>query len=530
MQFRGLKALVLSALLGLTGVTHATALTLTSEDGRLKIDGELLSFDGENYVVRTGIGDVVVNAARVTCVSSDCPVLEALPITFTGVEELADSLLPALLEGYSFELDADMLLTASIAKGNEVILTKQDGERLAEITLVNQNTAESINALANGNASFALVTRRISEKEAQVVAASGQGDLRGPKNESVVALDGIVVVTHRDNPIGALSQSEISDIFTGKITNWLELGGSDAAINLYVRGPQTGTGASFANLMMTGGAKNFAPKSKIMESDASLSDAVASDFSGIGFTRYSAERNARAVAVRGSCGILTAANAFTIKTEEYPYSQRIYAYLPENRLSSSVREFQEYLETDAAQAVIADMGYVDQAFSEIPINAQGMRFATAVLSSETTKEGAIALKNMISELVAAERLSLTLRYKNGSSEPDDRAESDMMRLANLVTKGRFQNKEIVFVGFSDSYGDNASNLALSKKRADAAEEKFAALLGPEVAKFVKSDALGFGELSPLGCDDTQAGREINRRVEVWVRDISHNADFIFRAN
>ena len=508
----------------------ATAATLTSADGRINLDGQIKSYDGTTYVIQSGIGEVVLDAAGITCSGHDCPGASSKPITLAGVGNLADTLIPALLEGYSFSLDADMLVTADAARGTEIVISKQDGTQFAEVSVIGADSTSSFEALATGSTDLALVTREITDSEAQLIAATGQGDLKATTKAQIAAFDGIVVVTHRSNPIGSLSQAEIADVFSGKITNWLELGGADNPINLYIRGPGTGTGQAFTGLIMSEKGRNFPPKAKIMGSDTSLSDAVAADPSGIGFTSFSAERNARAIPIRGECGILTPANQFTIKTEEYPYVRRIYSYLPQRLLPWTLPAFQSYLLSDDAQEVIAQAGYVDQAVSDISMNEQGLRFATAVLSSETTEEGATALKSLMTELITANRLSMTFRFNPGSAEPDTRAESDLARLAGLMADGSFPNKELLFVGFSDSHGDNAANLELSQKRSDVARDMFLNILPEDKRPEIKVTALGYGELAPLACDDTDIGRQVNRRVEVWVRDITYKAEYMFRAD
>ncbi len=504
--------------------------TLKSADGSIQMSGELLAFDGSQYVLLTNIGQVVIEANGISCSGSDCPAVDGPLLTFAASETLADTLLPALLDGYSFALDAEALITSHPGSGTQVVLDHLEGQRLAEIHLNRAETSTAFEALASGQANLAFVSREISSAEAQLVAATGQGDLSSEDLSTIVALDGIVIVTHRDNAIQSLTEAEIAGIFAGRITNWLELGGQDAEIALYTRHPASGTGQAFANMIMAPNNLNIAPVAKLMQSDASIADVVASDESGIGFTTFSNLRNAHAVALRGACGIQTAANAFTIKTEEYPYTNRIYSYLPPKSHPAILTGFQTYLQSDDAQDTIRLAGFVDQAISVIPVNDQGLRFATAVLASESADDGLAELQSMVSQLLAAARLSVTFRFRKGSSEPDDRAQSDLVRLAQQISDGRFAGKELLFVGFSDSYGDAAGNKALSLRRAEAVRDTLLAQLPEDVAANTVIEAQGYGELSPLGCDTNEAGRQINRRVEVWLRDPSLETGLIFKAD
>ncbi|MEM7616210.1 MAG: OmpA family protein, partial [Pseudomonadota bacterium] len=78
-------------------------------------------------------------------------------------------------------------------------------------------------------------------------------------------------------------------------------------------------------------------------------------------------------------------------------------------------------------------------------------------------------------------------------------------------------REVMFVGFTDSDGPFSANVALSVGRAETA---LANLLNhPEAGRLtgLRARAIGYGELSPVACNEDFKGRQRNRRVEVWVR-------------
>lgn len=67
---------------------------------------------------------------------------------------------------------------------------------------------------------------------------------------TVIAYDGIAVIVNDDNAVADLSRQQIVDIFAGRITNWKEVGGSDAAIDVYQREAASGTRTAFNDLLM----------------------------------------------------------------------------------------------------------------------------------------------------------------------------------------------------------------------------------------------------------------------------------------
>ena len=84
-----------------------------------------------------------------------------------------------------------------------------------------------------GNASRAL---KDGEKESGAV-------------ENIVAIDGIAVITHTSNTVSDLTSQQLTDIYTGKITNWVDLGGADEAIVVLGREAGSGTRGAFEELL-----------------------------------------------------------------------------------------------------------------------------------------------------------------------------------------------------------------------------------------------------------------------------------------
>ena len=83
--------------------------------------------------------------------------------------------------------------------------------------------------------------------------------------------------------------------------------------------------------------------------------------------------------------------------------------------------------------------------------------------------------------------------------------------------GEYDGRELVFVGFSDAQGEANANLEIAYDRAEAVR---AAVLKAAEAADLRRLELGveaFGEAMPMACDDTVWGRQVNRRVEVWLR-------------
>jgi phosphate transport system substrate-binding protein len=115
------------------------------------------------------------------------------------------------------------------------------------------------------------------------------------------------------------------------------------------------------------------------------------------------------------------------------------------------------------------------------------------------------------EVRGAGRLSVNLHFRAGTSKLDDDALGDLNRLAELLANPIYQQRELLVFGFSDSAGTARQNVALSRDRAKAIAEQL------QIRGLKPSFVSGFGKHLPIASNETEQGRENNRRVEIWLR-------------
>lgn len=511
--------LSLSALCASVPMASAQDITLSSREGSFVIKGDLLDFDGSQFKIMSTIGEIVLDASMVICSGKACPQqnISMTDFAISGSTSLNSRVIPALLEDFVSTSGAQ--LTSSNRDGSLTTMSVVAGDGSAgNISLKLGGSTSGLGDLLESRANLAVTTRLARNPEERAFSRAGLGNLRDAENENIFALDALVFVTSARNPVRSISEADLAKVFAGEITNWSELGGPDAQINVYVRPENTGTGALFSQLIMRPQRLRVAANGRAVDSDAEMATAMASDLYGIGFTTFSNAGDARVLALKGTCGIQTPANVFTIKTEEYPYSQRLFMYRSEANTPDVVGRFIDYIRSPDSQEPILKSGYVDLGVSEVGVNDQGLRFAASVLPSDEEFE-LDAYRDMVNEFISAYRASITFRFEQGSSGLDSRGRADIRRLAELVTEGDFVGKEIMLIGFTDSVGPGNLNASLSVSRAEQVKEELLKALPDEVKQNLQVQTLGYGELSPLGCNDSLNGRQINRRVEVWTRDI-----------
>lgn len=247
-----------------------------------------------------------------------------------------------------------------------------------------------------------------------------------------------------------------------------------------------------------------------------LTQAVTEDPFAIGISSYSETGNADVLVLTGTCGFSLRAGRVTIKTEDYPLTAPMFLYIPARRLPQLAREFLTFTRSPSAQIVIRRAGFVDQAPEELSINQQGDRFANAI-SLIGTEIVLADLKRLVTVLSPMKRLSTSFRFRAGSSALDAQSLSNVQQLARAIETGVYDERSVTFVGFSDGQGPADGNKRIALRRANTV---LAAV--KKAAETVDLDTLNisveaFGEALPMACDDSAWGRQVNRRVEVWVR-------------
>jgi len=137
-------------------------------------------------------------------------------------------------------------------------------------------------SLISGTCDIAMSSRNIKQKEID------QAKLKGINpNEIKVALDGIAVVVNPKNPVDKLTLEQLAGIFSGKITNWKEVGGKDEQIVVLSREVNSGTHVYFKEHVLRKNDPNskeeFSPKALMLSSSQAIADEVAGNQSAVGY-------------------------------------------------------------------------------------------------------------------------------------------------------------------------------------------------------------------------------------------------------
>lgn len=518
---RLLRAAALAVLFTIAMLAPAAAqdVTLTSSDGKVSVNGTLLSYDGEFFRIKTVYGALTLDGTGVTCAGVGCPNLETYVAEFSvaGARVLGESLMPALVE--MFAEQSGMLVQRLVRDDlnySYVLRLRDSGQDVVRIAFRISNSDDGFAALLAGDTDMVLSTREITQAEAKAAYRAGLGDMKRAARSRIMALDGLVPVVASGTPVDTISLADLAAVFAGKITNWQDIGGPNAPIYLHMLVPDAGFAQQFEADVMTPKNLVLSDLARRHATAAEVVDAVAADPFAIGISRFSELGNAKMLALRGNCGMAFSASPRALKTKDYPLATPLFLYTPMRRFPKVARAFLTFLRSPASQRAVRHVGFVDQDVSRIGIEDQGKRFANAIAAAGDEIKLA-ELQRMVEALRPASRLSTTFRFNAGSSSLDAQSRSNVVLLARLLEAGTYEGRELIFVGFSDGKGDAAVNRKIAARRAKAvrAAVRLAATTMKPAQMSLSVEA--FGEALPMACDDSDWGRQVNRRVEVWVQ-------------
>lgn len=492
----------------------AQDVTLSARDGGLSVSGSLLSFDGEFYRVDSEFGELTLDGTGVTCSGPGCPNLEdyVAKLTIAGDAVIGSTLMPMLLESYATQQGLSLRWIVSDDRNFHYVLwDTESGTPQAEFSFHLGSTSQGFADLFTDQADIIMAVREVSSVELAMASEAGLSGLKSAARGRVVALDGLVALVSAGTTVKGVSVAQLAAIRAGEITNWATLGGTDAPIILHALSNRHGIEQAASALLGTVGPVAVTRHQSI----ESLSDAVARDPYALGIGTSASIGNAVMLPLVGACGRGFAADATSLKAEDYPLPLPLFLYTPPRRLPKIARGFLRYIRSAEAQTLVRQVGFVDQSTEEQPLWAQGNRLAAAIKAAGPETDLA-DLQKLVTTLEPLNRLSLSFRFEPGSSLLDAQSRSNVLLLAEALEEGDYDGRRLVFAGFSDGEGAAGANVRIAETRAKRVRDSVRRAATAWLEADTPLETAAFGEAMPMACDDSDWGRRINRRVEVWV--------------
>jgi len=230
------------------------------------------------------------------------------------------------------------------------------------ISVTGGGSGTGIAALINGTVDIANASRAMKPEEVERARANGIKPV-----EHIVADDAIAVVVNPTNPISALTIDQLSDIFTGKITRWREVGGEDRPIVLLSRESNSGTHIYFLENVIRKGEKDnagdaaryFSPDTLLMPSSEGISVEVrqnpnAIGYDGLGYVTPD-QKTIRVARRAGEPYILPSIE--TVTEGSYPIARSLYMYTS-GQPTGIIREYLDWITSAEGQEIVEELGFV----------------------------------------------------------------------------------------------------------------------------------------------------------------------------
>ena len=216
------------------------------------------------------------------------------------------------------------------------------------ITVSESGSGNGAKSLINGVCDIATMSRFMKENEFKAAVEKGVVPVA-----HVAAMDGIAVIVNPRNPVKALTTDEVRDIYTGKVTNWNELGGPDRKIVKISRDTNSGTYETFEKLVMR--KERIVADTEYVGSNGTVRQRVQTTPAAIGYLGFAfADRTVKALAING-----VAPSRETIAAGTYPIARPLYMFTdgyPEP--GTHLHAFVTLHLTEKGEQIVEGVGYV----------------------------------------------------------------------------------------------------------------------------------------------------------------------------
>jgi phosphate transport system substrate-binding protein len=453
-------------------------ITLISKSGGLTISGKLLAFDGQAYQVETDLGRITISNSDLTCQGQGCPAakdrLDAFSLIAT--DRIPRETLMEFLESY--------------AKEAKKLLVKKGPSRKPR-TVELSHPSEGLESI-------------VSFKSDDInlgFSANGSG--------SPVGYGTVQIISSAPALQNRIDVETLRKIWQGGITNWKQLGGADQAIRLILPIYANDLFESLSRFDADIRTDNVTADVEYFLSSEAIIEAVSQSTDSIGLI-YESQASELTVALDMGCNIISIPSDFAIQSMEYPLSYQVTMNSDNGYTPRTAQELQSYTHTTSAQSVFAKVGLLPLVGLHIDSSYLGKRFSDAIMAADTDV-GLTALQEFTLFANSATRIAPTLYFAPNGRDLDGRSAKLIQSLTSHLKLPKYENSEILAVGFSDSKGGANANQAVSLGRARTIQSLLA-------TQDVSVDAYGFGEVAPIGCNETDRGRTKNRRVEFWIKN------------
>ena len=210
--------------------------------------------------------------------------------------------------------------------------------------------------LIDGNADIILVSSKPSPDEQAHADAAGVTLIQTP-----IALDAFVFIVNEANPVKSLTTEQIRKIYTGEITHWSEVGGTDSEIAVFTRPRNSGSEETLRSLVMGDQEPADFPESAQVQGMGAVFPEIQRSADGICYT-FNNYKEMLAQIPEGIASKIAVDGVYpdraTIANRTYPFTTEVYAVIRSDLdRGSTAWKLYEWLQTRSAKAVLEECGF-----------------------------------------------------------------------------------------------------------------------------------------------------------------------------
>jgi phosphate transport system substrate-binding protein len=226
------------------------------------------------------------------------------------------------------------------------------------ISVTGGGSGTGIAALLNKTVDIANASRQMQAEEITQAKANGFYPV-----EFVIARDAIAVIVNPTNPVSRLTLQQISDIYSGKLNNWSQVGGQDRPIVRLSREVNSGTHVYFRDTVIRlGDSKNktlFATDTLLLPSSEGIISEVRQNPNAIGYDGLGyVPADLKVIAVAKTAGdAYILPSIATVNDKSYPIARDLYMYTA-GQPSGAVKAYLGWIVSTEAQIIVANLGFV----------------------------------------------------------------------------------------------------------------------------------------------------------------------------
>ena len=232
------------------------------------------------------------------------------------------------------------------------------------ISVTGGGSGTGIASLINGTVDLANASRKIKEEEIAEAQSNGVEPV-----EHIIARDAIAVIVNPENPVSQLTLKQISDIYSGKISNWSEVGGEDRPIVRLSRETNSGTHVYFLETVLRLGNSDdktlFSMDTLLLPSSEGIIAEVRQNPNALGYDGLGyVPKDLKMIAIaEQEGGAYVLPSIPTVNDKTYPIARDLYMYT-DGEPTGIVRDYLDWILATEAQEIVAELGFVPASLPE----------------------------------------------------------------------------------------------------------------------------------------------------------------------